>query len=64
VRNEWRYTPVLPIGLHGLQKEKNTFYVLCHDVIQCSVDDAFHAWLKEEENEASCYYEQFDRAYT
>lgn len=54
MRNEWSYTSVLPIRLHGLHKEKDTFYVFCHDFIQSSVDDAFHAWLKEEEGEACC----------
>jgi len=39
----------------GLHKENSTLNVLCHDFIQCSVDDAFLAWLKEEEDEAPCY---------
>jgi hypothetical protein len=63
VRNEWSYTSVLPIRLYGLHKEKNTLYILCYDFIQCSVDDTFHAWLKEKEDETCCYQEQFERAY-
>jgi hypothetical protein len=55
VRSEWNYNSVVSIGLHGLHKIKIASYFLCHDFIQCSLDDALHAWFKKEKNEASCY---------
>jgi hypothetical protein len=53
VRNEWNSTTLLSIRLYGLHKEKITLYILCHDFIQCPVDDAFHSWLKEKKMKRS-----------